>query len=90
MIYKGSSLALIQGVKRPLLLLPAGNDPENIKEGGEIITALQAKIPESATSNEFEDMKHGWSVRGDVSDPNIKAKVELALEKAYAFISKFL
>jgi hypothetical protein len=40
-------------------------------------------------STEFADMQHGWSVRGDTNDPHIRAKVELAFEKIYAFYSKF-
>jgi dienelactone hydrolase len=90
MVYGGKSLSLIQAVKRPMLLCPAGNDPDNVKEGGELILALKANNPDSETSMDFQDQQHGFSLRGDVKDPNIKAKVELFLEKAYAFISKYL
>ncbi len=59
-------------MKQPLLLMPTANDPDNVKEGGELVAALQANNAESATSADFLDVQHGFSVRGDVSDPKVK------------------
>ena len=62
----------------------------NIYQGGEFFEALKKNNPESETlSTEFSDMQHGWSLRGDVSDEKIKLKVELFLEKTFAYLAKY-
>lgn len=90
MVYGIDPLPVLTAVTKPVLLMPAGNDPDNLKTGGEFIKALQVNSPESDTIVEFEDQKHGWVVRGDIADAAVKEKVELALNKAYAFIGKYM
>ena len=89
-MYGGSSVDLIRNVKRPLFLLPAGNDPANVKEGGELTNLLLANQPNSRVSGDFEDMAHGWTVRGDTADEAIRVKNELAYSQIYDFFSKNL
>ena len=85
----GSSTDLITKVKTPFLLLPAGNDPDNLKEGGELAVILKANNPLSETTNDFEDQQHGFAIRGDTADEAVKVKVELAFKKIYAYVAKF-
>jgi hypothetical protein len=37
---------------------------------------------------EFPDQEHGWTVRGDLSDPAVKAAVEKAMVEATKFFDK--
>jgi len=70
--------AWLSGVDRPVLLIPAGNDGDDYRPGGEIFELLKAADPSGKTktmATEFANVKHGWSVRGDVSDSTVKAKV---------------
>ena len=90
MVYGIEPLSILTAVTKPVLLMPAGNDPDNLKTNGEFIKALQTNSSESETVVEFEDQQHGWVVRGDTADEAIKEKVELALQKAYAFIGKYI
>ena len=42
-----------------------GNDPDNVKPGGEIVEAMTANLGvDKVQSVEFPDMQHGWTVRG--------------------------
>lgn len=68
--------------------MPAGNDPDDYRPGGSVISALQANNPKSTTIFEpFQDMRHGWVPRGDISDPNVDAAVKLALKHASDFFA---
>eukprot|EP00438_Fugacium_kawagutii_P000626 Skav224348 [mRNA] locus=scaffold2411:223991:225284:- [translate_table: standard] len=48
-------------------MLPAGNDEEAVKPGGEFMTLVATAFP-SSKSQCFEHMVHGWMNRGG-SDP---------------------
>ena len=39
---------------------------------------------------EFPDMAHGWTVGGDLSDPNIARDVERAKKLALDFLNRYL
>jgi len=41
----------------PVLLLPAGDDPDNVKPGGEVASLVEGK---GGASVVFPEMKHGW------------------------------
>ena len=73
-VFKGDEEALARAVKMPLLLLPAGNDPPELKEAGAVAQALQ-----QGRSVEFPDMKHGWVTRGDLGEPAVQRDAELAM-----------
>ena len=74
-VFKGDEEALAHAVKMPLLLLPAGNDPPELKEAGAVAQALQ-----QGRSVEFPEMKHGWVTRGDLGDPAVQRDAELAMD----------
>jgi len=76
---------LAQGVTCPQLILPGGNDPEEVKEGGIVEKVLKEKFGDKARVKTFTDMKHGWVPRGDLSDPNVARDVKEAMELAIEF-----
>jgi dipeptidyl aminopeptidase/acylaminoacyl peptidase len=84
-----SAVALCEKAKRPILLMPAGNDPESYLEGGAMFTALKANNPESDTVL-FKDCVHGWVPRGDFANPGTREAVEEAINRTYAYFAKFL
>ena len=49
--------------------MPANNDPEDVREKGEITEILAKRFGKEQTGCVFfEDMVHGWTTRGDFSD----------------------
>ena len=49
--------------------MPAGNDPPNVKKGGELVELLKERFGEEKTGvTEFPDMVHGWVVRSNVKE----------------------
>ena len=38
----------------------------------------------------FPDQKHGWTTRGDMSDPNVDRDVKKALNLALGFFTKYM
>ena len=43
-MFGGSQVELTKGVLCPVWLAPAGNDPVNVKEGGQVVKILQEKF----------------------------------------------
>eukprot|EP00597_Dinobryon_sp_UTEXLB2267_P016197 CAMPEP_0201096530 /NCGR_PEP_ID=MMETSP0812-20130820/5509_1 /ASSEMBLY_ACC=CAM_ASM_000668 /TAXON_ID=98059 /ORGANISM="Dinobryon sp., Strain UTEXLB2267" /LENGTH=256 /DNA_ID=CAMNT_0047350843 /DNA_START=70 /DNA_END=840 /DNA_ORIENTATION=+ len=82
--YGGKPVELLSRVTRPMLLMPAQNDSDSYREGGEWFEALLMNNPSSATID-FPTMTHGWVPRGDVSIPGMEAEVERALSSMLAF-----
>ena len=89
-----SPVKLAENITCPQLLLPAGNDKESDKPGGEVVNALQklpAPIGPASKSVEFPDMAHGWVTRGDVAnDPAIARDVDLAMKMTKDFLDAHL
>ncbi len=44
---------------------------------------------EKVGSQEFPEMVHGWTVRGDVKDENVKRDVEKAIHLCTDYFAKF-
>lgn len=84
-----SALALCQNCKRPVLLMPASNDPDSYDENGANFQALKVNNPESETVR-FGKVKHGWVPRGDLEDPDVKEAVDEAVQRMFAYFSRFL
>ncbi|CAD7958258.1 unnamed protein product [Amoebophrya sp. A25] len=66
----------------PVLLITAGNDPPNVKAGGELVEILKAE------TFDFPEQQHGWFSRGDVSNPEVKAAVEKTMTMVVEFLKK--
>jgi len=76
---------LTEAVKCPQFLLPAGNDPESIKEGGVVEKILKGKpFGDKVKIKTYAEMTHGWMPRGDISKPEVardyKEGMTLAIE----------
>jgi dienelactone hydrolase len=87
--FSESQTDLIEKITCPAFLCPAQNDPPNVKEGGALIEILQRRFgKERVGTKEFPDQSHGWVVRGDMSQPNVRRDVQLALELAIHYFEK--
>uniref|UniRef100_A0A7S3D0Y4 Dienelactone hydrolase domain-containing protein n=1 Tax=Palpitomonas bilix TaxID=652834 RepID=A0A7S3D0Y4_9EUKA len=87
-----SADALAAATHCPMLLLPAGNDPEHVQPGGSVVKVLES-LPHGGETKvvPFPDMAHGWVNRGDVKDEKISAEVERALhECAIPYLKKYV
>lgn len=63
---------LISVVNLPLLMITAGNDPENLKPYNKLHRQLLLqKDNKAVTFKEFVSMKHGWAIRGDMNDSRV-------------------
>lgn len=92
MLYgEGAVEKLAERVKVPNLLLAASNDIDEVKAGGAVEAILKAKggeIGELSKAITFPDVVHGWVIRGDLSDPVVKASVDKAWAEALSFMEK--
>ncbi|XP_075253646.1 uncharacterized protein LOC142345473 [Convolutriloba macropyga] len=82
-------MPLVNKVKVPQLMLPAGNDPENIKPGGEVIKAMEANGV-TVEVKDYPKQIHGYMARADLSDAESVADIEDATRRAVAFLKKYL
>ena len=77
---------LLKEVKCPQMFMPAGDDHENTKLGG-----LGKKIlSDGLEVIEFPEMNHGWTVKGDLSRPEVERDVKKAFNFVLAFFGKYL
>merc|ERR1712038_1745798 len=75
---------ILKNVKCPQIFMPADGDHENTYPGG-----LGKKVLGDALEIvTFPDMKHGWTTRGDMSDPKVDRDVKKALNLALGFFYK--
>jgi hypothetical protein len=86
MMLKEDEGELLKAVKCPQLFMPADGDHENTRPSG-----LGRKIlGDSLEIVEFPDMQHGWTIRGDLTDPKVDRDVKKAFNLALAFLGKYL
>jgi len=80
---------VIGKIQCPQLFLPAGNDGDTVKSKGLSDQVLSTKdFGKDCVFQEFPDMNHGWSNRGDVSDPKVARDVRGAMDLVTAFLKK--
>jgi len=92
------SMARIASKKAPLFYCVSGNDPDNIKPGGEvaqIISSSRHNVDDKLKRQqpkciEFPDMIHGWVSRGDTSKENVKRDAEKALQLGTLFLADWM
>ena len=91
------SMAKTASKKAPMFYCVAGNDPDNIKPGGEvaqIISSSKHNVEELKRQQpkciEFPDMIHGWVSRGDTSKENVKNDAEKALQLGTEFLADWM
>eukprot|EP00927_Polykrikos_kofoidii_P048592 TRINITY_DN42845_c0_g1_i2.p1 TRINITY_DN42845_c0_g1~~TRINITY_DN42845_c0_g1_i2.p1 ORF type:complete len:323 (+),score=62.57 TRINITY_DN42845_c0_g1_i2:94-1062(+) len=95
-LFSGNEEALMEAVKRPMLLIPGGNDPANIKPDGNLVSILReqrkqrGESEEQPVSVEFPRQLHGWMTRGaDWDDDEMVEDRELALGIGLRFMEHF-
>ena len=79
-----TELELAGKVRCPMLLAAAGNDPENVKEGGAVSELLKKRFPSSVVRS-FPAQQHGWVSRGDVTDDTVANGVRDAMSLCQDF-----
>jgi len=72
------------------MLLSGENDAENVKEGGALVKILEEKFPGKNFVKTFNDQRHGWVNRGDVSNAETARDVKVAMELVVEFFNKNL
>ena len=87
MVFGNDEETMFGKVKMPFLLLPAGDDKENLKPGSAIVEQLKTH---GGGSILFERMRHGWVSRGDLSQSHVKEDTEKALQHSFDFFKKHL
>ncbi len=84
-VFGNDEKSMMKRINMPFLLLPAGNDPDNLKPGSEAVEDLKRY---GGNSILFENMVHGWVSRGDLSQDDVKADAEKALTFALDFLEE--
>ncbi len=78
--------SLLKDIKCPQLFLLAEGDSPTTKFGG-----IGKKVLGDALEIvEFPDMQHGWTIRGDLSDPVVERDVKKAFSLSIAFFNKYM
>merc|ERR1711892_649924 len=78
--------AVLELIKAPQLFLVEGDAGDSVKTGGLSEQVLGDKL----TVVEFPDMSHGWTVGGDLDDPNVARDVMMAKYYVLEFLEKYL
>lgn len=86
-VFGNDEAAMFEKVKIPFLLLPAGDDLDNIKPGSDIVKELAKSGGESVL---FERMAHGWVTRGDLKQSDVKEDADKALSLSLDFFNKHM
>lgn len=84
-VFHRDETAMMGKINMPFLLLPAGNDEENLKPGSPVVEKLREKGGDSIV---FERMVHGWVSRGDIGQPDVREDIDKALDLTVKFIEK--
>mmetsp|Transcript_7122 Transcript_7122/g.10209 ORF Transcript_7122/g.10209 Transcript_7122/m.10209 type:complete len:271 (+) Transcript_7122:128-940(+) len=83
-IFDSNEDLMLEKTKMPFLLLPAGDDMENLKPGGNLAALVEEK---GGGSILFDEMKHGWVTRGDLNMPHVKRDYMKALHLILKFFA---
>jgi len=86
-VFKADEDQMLLDITSPLLLLTAGNDPVNLKQGSHLVTHFESK---GGTSVDYPDMVHGWVSHGDLSVEKVSRDANDALSKTTNFLQKHL
>jgi len=77
-----------EAVQCPQLLLPAGNDPDIVKPGGQIHRIFDTRPWGNLCGYYvFTEMSHGFVPRGDISIPAVARDVKLAMDMSIDYLT---
>lgn len=86
----GAVEKMVAELKAPQLMVLSGDEPALLREGGKVAATLQARddhnIGKLSQVKDFPQMKHGFVMRGDVSDEAVKDAVMHAWHLAVKFL----
>lgn len=87
--FDGNEEAMIKNMADdlPVLVMPAGNDDDRLKDGGEFAAIVRRRGGKVVG---FPDMVHGWTTRGDTSIPEVRGDTEKALTLALEYFNEQL
>jgi dienelactone hydrolase len=89
-IYGRTAANLAEQIKCPAYFLPAGNDPLDVKEKGEVVEVLARRFGSNLTgSTHFPEMIHGWVMRGDLKHEKVSRDVHKALLLIEQYLARF-
>ena len=86
-LFGASDVELMHSMTCPVLVMPAGNDPDYLLPDSAEFKAMPNPASKSIP---FPDMVHGFSTRGDMTDPQMKRDVEACMQASLAFIKEHL
>ena len=89
LVFNNDERILFHNVTMPFLLLPAGDDMNNLKPGGEFVEIEKFKSM-GGRSILFERMNHGWVTRGDLSLTEVKEDAGKALILCLDFLNQHM
>eukprot|EP01123_Difflugia_compressa_P003182 TRINITY_DN14063_c0_g1_i1.p1 TRINITY_DN14063_c0_g1~~TRINITY_DN14063_c0_g1_i1.p1 ORF type:complete len:261 (-),score=41.81 TRINITY_DN14063_c0_g1_i1:15-761(-) len=81
-------IGLLNQIKVPQLVLSAGNDSADLKDGG-VYAEILKKIPGTQT-DDYSNQTHGWVTRGDLNNEEIKQGVLKATNQIIQFFKKYV
>lgn len=85
-IFSRSPEELVSRVRKSVLLLPCENDPDTYRPGGAIHNILSQNLGEHFVMVDMPTVKHGFTVRGDIANPEVHDAVQRALKAILDFI----
>jgi len=89
--FGGDMIDMMKKVQCPFLISPSGDDLPMFAEEGDFGTALKASSKGmECVWKVYMDMKHGWTIRGDLADASTKRDVEAVLKDAADFMARYL
>ena len=90
--FGGDTVKLLESVKCPFLLAPAGNDLPMWAEESDFGQAIRRSDDghNEITFIYYFEQKHGWSCRGDLQDESVKRDVESVMGHAIGFFNKLV
>jgi dienelactone hydrolase len=80
---------IASAVKCPQLLCSAGNDPDYVKENGDLVNIVNG-LGYECRATEYPEMMHGWVIRGDATQENVARDVKAAIGEVSEFFGKHL
>ena len=87
---------ILKNVKSPQMFLPSRSDKDSVKlvaqmpNDTKIIGLGKQILGDGVEIIEFPDMSHGWTTRGDLSDPIVERDVKKAFNFVISFFGKYL
>ena len=88
--FTGDFKSIADKARAAIFLAPAGNDPADVKPDGEIVHLFEKNNPGKVLSKEYPQQKHGFVVRGDLSDEQTAKDVHDVLATSNDFFKKYL